>query len=154
MGIRLLLAAALVLGVASTDGEAALDSTDPAALGLMQGYPLPAGKLVTLSNWLDFPYVRWSLRNMQALQPTSRLHVTTPPAKAFPKGTALDVRSLAFLNASGALVTGALGLELAFMTAARALHAMPHDMRHQDRSLLHAAPCALRNGPHAPNLHH
>ena len=37
--------------------------SDPAATGLMQGFPPPPERRVDTRNWMDFPQVRWSVRN-------------------------------------------------------------------------------------------
>ena len=61
---------ALLLGEYAGTARAAADGDDPVKAGIMQGYPLPADRQVTLQNWLQFPLNRWAFRNMRALFPT------------------------------------------------------------------------------------
>jgi hypothetical protein len=106
-----LLAAALIAYPvsASVDGsdtaaKPAPDSSDPVADGLMRGYPLTSEHAVNLTNWLEFHYNRWAFRNMRSLFPTGPI---AAPATALPlaKGKPLDVESLTFRDADGALRT-------------------------------------------------
>jgi hypothetical protein len=47
------------------------EATDPGRLGLMQGHPPAAGKVVTLANILKYPNVRWAARHLRELGPTA-----------------------------------------------------------------------------------
>ena len=52
------------------------DRTAPSSaadLGLMQGTPPPPERLVTLENWLQAPFNRWSLQHVDELVPSSRV---------------------------------------------------------------------------------
>ena len=70
----------------------------------MRGYPLATENAVDLTNWLEFPYNRWAFRNTRSLFPTGPI---AAPATALPlaKGKPLDVESLTFRDADGALRT-------------------------------------------------
>ncbi|MGD0376822.1 MAG: serine hydrolase [Streptosporangiaceae bacterium] len=63
---------------------------------LMQGFPPPEDARVTLANWQDPPYNRWSFSHMRELVPTQRISrgprpVTPLPATPLPLGEiALD----------------------------------------------------------------
>ncbi|MEW6644493.1 MAG: serine hydrolase [Pseudomonadota bacterium] len=46
------------------------ETTDPVALGLMQGFPPPADKAVTLANTLRYPNPRWAFHHLRELGPT------------------------------------------------------------------------------------
>jgi hypothetical protein len=50
-------------------------SGPPAAaeLGLMEGSPPSADRLVTLENWLLPPFNRWSLQHLGELMPSARI---------------------------------------------------------------------------------
>jgi len=58
--------------------------SDPAPtaadLGLMVGSPPPPDKIVTLENFLEAPYNRWSLLHMRELVPTANVPLAGPPA--------------------------------------------------------------------------
>ena len=51
-------------------------------LGLMQGFPPPLDKRVTLSNWVAEPYIRWAAQHARELLPTAEVanapEATTP----------------------------------------------------------------------------
>lgn len=47
--------------------------SDPAATRLMQGFPPPPELRVTTANWMDFPQVRWAVRNGRAVLPTAEV---------------------------------------------------------------------------------
>lgn len=44
--------------------------SDPAVTRLMQGFPPPPELRVNTANWMDFPQVRWAVRNGRAVLPT------------------------------------------------------------------------------------
>ena len=50
-------------GVPQTAGE----------LGLMQGFPPPPEKLITLANWQGAPFSRWSLQHVSEIIPAARI---------------------------------------------------------------------------------
>ena len=53
-----------------------IDRTGPptaAESGLMQGSPPPSDRLVTLENWLQPPFNRWSLQHLGELMPSARI---------------------------------------------------------------------------------
>lgn len=99
----------LAWGVAGSGAPPALagdtGETDPVKAGLMQGYPLPPEKQVTLRNWLEFPFNRWAFRNTQALFPTSPVP-RAGDVIAFEEGPELDIDRLEFFGADGRHGTG------------------------------------------------
>jgi len=51
---------------------------------LMQGFPPPKDARVTLANWQDPPYNRWSFSHMRELVPTQRISRGTKPVTPLP----------------------------------------------------------------------
>ena len=51
---------------------------------LMQGFPPPEDARVTLANWQDPPYNRWSFSHMRELVPTQRISRGTTPVTLLP----------------------------------------------------------------------
>jgi CubicO group peptidase (beta-lactamase class C family) len=51
---------------------------------LMQGFPPPADARVTLANWQEPPYNRWSFSHMRELVPTQRISRGPGPVTALP----------------------------------------------------------------------
>lgn len=80
--------------------------TDPVLGGIMQGYPLPPDKQVTLKNWLEFPFNRWAFRNMRALLPTGSVS-PGGPGMPLTAGAPLAVEALHFTDASGKDISAA-----------------------------------------------
>jgi CubicO group peptidase (beta-lactamase class C family) len=59
--------------------QMAAPAADPVALGVMQGFPPPADKLVTKTNSMRFPNLVWALRNTRMLMPTANVeHARVP----------------------------------------------------------------------------
>lgn len=68
----------------------------PAPAGLMTGAPpFPPGRLVSLANWQDPPYNRWSFQHVRELVPTARIARGHRPARPLPPASR-DVSALAF----------------------------------------------------------
>uniref|UniRef100_A0A7S2QTM3 Beta-lactamase-related domain-containing protein n=1 Tax=Chlamydomonas chlamydogama TaxID=225041 RepID=A0A7S2QTM3_9CHLO len=72
----------------------------------MQGYPLPANKQVTLSNWLVFPYNRWSFRNIHTLFPTGTLRSRGKVKQLAYSRKQIDVEKLTLVDSNGQNITG------------------------------------------------
>ena len=71
---------------------------------LMQGFPPPADAQVTLANWQEPPYNRWSFSHMRELVPTQRIfrgHGPVTPLLADP----LRLGEIALHRADGATAT-------------------------------------------------
>nr|WP_315831801.1 serine hydrolase [Bradyrhizobium prioritasuperba] len=47
---------------------------------LMDGFPPPADKLVTLANWRTYPFTTWSFRNVRQLLPTATIAASGVPS--------------------------------------------------------------------------
>ncbi len=102
----LLAATALVATCTFSASPLRAGEADPVLGEIMQGYPLPPDRQVTLQNWLDFPFNRWAFRNMRALFPTGVV-APGPQALPLPAGTPLDVAALHFTDGAGRDTTAA-----------------------------------------------
>ena len=51
---------------------------------LMSGFPPPAESRVTLANWQDPPFNRWSFQHLRELIPTQRISRRHSPRRALP----------------------------------------------------------------------
>ncbi|MBB5501285.1 serine hydrolase [Paraburkholderia sp. MM5384-R2] len=91
-------AVALVIGALlplATHAQEVGVSRDPVELGIMQGFPPPADKLVTKANSLRYPNLAWALRNTRLMTPTANVeHAHTP--LPLPAGAALDPDKVQF----------------------------------------------------------
>jgi CubicO group peptidase (beta-lactamase class C family) len=54
-------------------------------LGLMQGFPPPEDRLVTLANWQDAPYNRWGFLHVSHILPTAQISRGEGPVAALPR---------------------------------------------------------------------
>ncbi len=64
-------------------------------LPLMSGFPSEPGSRVTLLNWQDPPFNRWSFQHLRELIPTQRISRGTRPARALPwHSIALDTAAV------------------------------------------------------------
>lgn len=82
------------LWVSSPGAPAQEGLSDPARLGIMQGFPPPPEKRVDKTNALQFPQLRWSLRDSRERAPTAgiaRAHEPAPLALA-PIGNLDEIR--------------------------------------------------------------
>ncbi|MBR1222967.1 serine hydrolase [Bradyrhizobium sp. U87765 SZCCT0131] len=70
---------------------------------LMDDFPPPSERLVTLANWRTFPYTQWSFRNVRQLLPTAPIAASgnATPLPADPR----DIGGLAFAAPSGSETT-------------------------------------------------
>jgi len=69
-------------------------------LGLMQGFPPPDDKLVTVANWLDAPYPRWAFQHVDQVVPTARISRGTGPVSALARSDQ-DLSGVAFDGPDG-----------------------------------------------------
>jgi CubicO group peptidase (beta-lactamase class C family) len=77
---------------------------------LMRGFPPPPREQVTLENFRDFPYLRWSLLNMRELLPTANVSRGTGNARAL-EHAPLDLDSIRFEGGDGSAMTVAQLIE-------------------------------------------
>jgi CubicO group peptidase (beta-lactamase class C family) len=69
--------------------------TDPVELGVMQGFPPPADKLVTKANSMRFPNLAWALRNTRMMMPTAHVEHARVPMP-LPGASTLDPDKVQF----------------------------------------------------------
>jgi CubicO group peptidase (beta-lactamase class C family) len=80
--------------------------TDPSEPHLMTGAPPFATEhLVTLANWQDPPYNRWSFQHVRELVPTARIHRGDGPVRALPRAER-DVLGVRFRSGDRELSIG------------------------------------------------
>jgi CubicO group peptidase (beta-lactamase class C family) len=87
--LRLALGCAILsLAAAAAHSQAPLlpppDTTDPVALGIMQGFPPAPDKTVRLGSVLKYPNARWALHHMRELGPTAAVWRGGAGASALP----------------------------------------------------------------------
>lgn len=80
------LAATAVLFISISAAEAA-DSPAENRLKIMSGYPPLGDNLVTLRNWREPPYNRWSYQNVEKLLPTTTIYRGTGPIRQLEKAS-------------------------------------------------------------------
>ncbi len=78
----------------------------PADHGLMAGVPpFPADELVTLFNWQDPPFNRWSFQHLRELIPTAQIARGAGPARRLPRAER-DLSGIAFRSGERELTVG------------------------------------------------
>lgn len=84
--------------VTAAPAAAPLDAkaSDPHVLGLMQGIPPAADKVVNFSNFLRFPFTRWSFSHIREVVPTVQVSRGDGPVSALPRAERDDIDSLSF----------------------------------------------------------
>src|SRR5262245_34803103 len=92
-----------------------------AELGLMQGYPAPPDKRITLANLMEPPNNRRGFQHMRALLPTAEVYRGAGPVRALPQRPR-DLGGLAFTAADGAERTVRELLALSYADALVVLH--------------------------------
>lgn len=85
--LLILAAASLLVAAAPAPQIPVAGQVDPASLGLMQGAPPPPEKQVTLGNATDPRNLRWSMRNVQRLQPVARIWRGDQAVRPLPRRT-------------------------------------------------------------------
>ena len=90
-------------------------------LGLMRGSPPPADRLVTLANWQEPPWNRWSFQHVGQLIPSARISRGEGPVLELP-GDPMDVGDVAFRTTAGTSSTLAAYLQSSYTDGFIALH--------------------------------
>jgi CubicO group peptidase (beta-lactamase class C family) len=103
-GLRALLVLCGPLLAPQLHAETQVPSTDPVALGIMQGFPPAPDRRVTRSNWMQFPALRWSMRNGRLLAPTANVRRGGAPV-ALSVGPAAPLDELSFALPDGSRAT-------------------------------------------------
>lgn len=95
--LRVAIAILLIGGVLSTAAYSQVDApvSDPIELGIMQGFPPPADKLVTKASSMRFPNLAWALRNTRMMMPTANVEHARSPLP-LPPGPTLDPDKVRF----------------------------------------------------------
>ncbi|ARU86734.1 serine hydrolase [Pseudomonas sp. M30-35] len=84
--------------VSAATGAAPLDAkaSEPQLLGLMQGTPPAAEKVVNFSNFLQFPFTRWSFSHIREVVPTVQVPRGSGAVSALPRAERDDIDGLSF----------------------------------------------------------
>ncbi|MDG1580093.1 serine hydrolase [Pseudomonas sp. GOM6] len=80
-------------------------ASDPAALGLMQGFPPAAEQQVNFRNYLQFPRTRWSFSHIRELVPTVAVARGSVQVSALPRELRTDIDGLSIQVADGSSMT-------------------------------------------------
>lgn len=98
--------------------------SDPVAIGLMQGAPVPPDRQVRWDNgsmWA-FPNTRWAFSNMQALTPTAPIARAAGAATALPRALRPDLDTVRITLPDGRTISWADSFDLHYTDAIVVLH--------------------------------
>lgn len=99
-------AVAMLIATSSLAQERQLpppESTDPVALEIMQGFPPPPEKIVTLGNLLKYPNGRWGFHHIRELGPTAAIWRGKTGVSPLPQG-AKQIGNIEFEDKNGKLI--------------------------------------------------
>lgn len=84
--------------ISAATGAAPLDAktSTPQQLGLMQGIPPTAEKVVNFTNFLQFPFTRWSFSHIREVVPTVQVSRGSGAVSVLPRAERDDIDSLTF----------------------------------------------------------
>ncbi|WP_417661478.1 serine hydrolase domain-containing protein [Pseudomonas sp.] len=84
--------------VSAATGATPLDAkaSEPQVLGLMQGTPPAADKVVNFSNFLQFPFTRWSFSHIREVVPTVQVSRGGGAVSVLPRAERDDIDGLSF----------------------------------------------------------
>ena len=97
------------------------ETTDPVALGLMQGFPPPQDKLVTLANTTKFPNGRWAFHHLRELGPTANVWRGPQPSSVLPSEPH-DLDDIKFADDRGQSITIAAWQKATYTDGLLVLH--------------------------------
>lgn len=99
-------------------------ATDPKALGLMQGFPPPPEKTLTLTEGASrrFPNSRWTLSHQRESGPTVNIRRGSAAASALPRAERDDLDGVAFTSMDGRDMTWGESLGVNFTDGILVLH--------------------------------
>src|SRR5688572_1023080 len=99
-------------------------STDPAALGVMQGFPPPPEKTVRVADTTSwrFPNTRWSFSHQRELGPSAAIRRGAGAATALPYGLRDDLDDVPFVTQDGRPMTWGESVEENFTDGLVVLH--------------------------------
>ncbi len=123
----LLMASATTAAGQTPSGKPLLDAvtSDPAAMGWMQGQPPVPDKRIDASrgDHLRFPMTRWSFSHMREFVPTQRVSRGGSEATAFPRTLRDDIDAVSFTPlGGGAAMTWRKSLDVNFTDSILVLH--------------------------------
>ena len=99
-------------------------STDPAALGVMQGFPAPPERTVRAAdaeNW-RFPTTRWTFSHQRELGPSANIRRGAAPATPLPYALRDDLDAVAFVTQDGRPMTWGESVDDMFTDGLVVLH--------------------------------
>lgn len=119
----LLLSMVTTFAVAQTPTYPDAASSDPVALGIMQGFPPPADKTVRFidGSSLKFPNTRWAFSHIRELVPTARVARDSGTPTKFPYALK-DLDSMAFTDMNSAPRTWKEMLALTYTDGVVVMH--------------------------------
>jgi CubicO group peptidase (beta-lactamase class C family) len=94
---------------------------DARQIGLMVGSPPPADRLVTLANWQDPPWNRWSFQHVGQLIPSARISRGDGAVLELPAETR-DIGDVTFRSITGSSLTLGAHLDASYTDGFLALH--------------------------------
>jgi CubicO group peptidase (beta-lactamase class C family) len=97
------------------------DTASAAELGIMIGFPPPSDRRISLENWDQPPFNRWSFQNVRSVLPTRVVERGTGPARPLPDALT-DLDGIAFTDLDGRSRTVADMLEATFTDGFLLLH--------------------------------
>ena len=99
-------------------------STDPVALGVMQGFPPPAEKTVRVADTTSwrFPNTRWSFSHQRELGPSAAIRRGPTAVASLPSGLRDDLDAVPFVTQDGRPMTWGESVEENFTDGLVVLH--------------------------------
>ena len=99
-------------------------ATDPKALGLMQGFPPPPEKRLTLTGGssLQFPNSRWALSNVRQTGPSVNVRRGSNPASPLPRADRDDLDAVTFTTMDGRTMSWAESLGVNYTDGILVMH--------------------------------
>ena len=126
MGLKLQILAwllvATLFGAARTFAEDDFEPPKTAReLGLMQGFPTPSDKRVSIQNFMQAPQNRWSFQHIRELQPTRDVYRGVGPASRL-ESQMIDLDALEFTTFDSRRITFARWQQESYTDAIVVLH--------------------------------
>ncbi len=100
-------------------------TSDPVVRGLMQGFPPPPDKRVTVDGDLSgasFPQTRWAFSHQRELKATVNIRRGATPASTLPRALRDDIDAIAFETQDGEPMTWAKALDAMFVDGVVVMH--------------------------------
>jgi hypothetical protein len=99
-------------------------STDPVALGVMQGFPAPPERTVRAADASSygFPTTRWTFSHQRELGPTANVRRGAAPSAPLPYAVRDDLDAVAFITQNGRPMTWGESIDEMFTDGLVVLH--------------------------------